>query len=73
MKKVFTAERVEELRQLARAPDIYDRLARALGMKPTLFSSVVQVSPLKLGYPSQNLVRVNLHSSLGYSLVPLSR
>ena len=30
-KKTFTAERVEQLKQLARTPDIYERLARALG------------------------------------------
>ena len=31
LKKEFTAERVEQLRQLSQAPDIYERLARALG------------------------------------------
>ena len=31
LKKTFTAERVEQLRQLSRTPDIYERLARALG------------------------------------------
>ncbi len=31
-KKTFTAERVEQLKQLAKTPDIYERLARALGI-----------------------------------------
>ena len=32
LRKTFTAERVEQLRQLAREPDIYERLAKALGI-----------------------------------------
>ena len=32
MRKVFTAERVEQLKLLAKSPDIYERLSRALGM-----------------------------------------
>ena len=40
MRKAFTAERIEQLRQLSRAPDIYDRLARALGMKYRLPTSL---------------------------------
>ena len=31
LKKTFTAERIEELKQLSTQPDIYERLARALG------------------------------------------
>ena len=31
MKKVFTAERVEQLKQLSKTHDIYERLSRALG------------------------------------------
>ena len=34
MKKVFTAERVEQLKQLSKTHDIYERLSRALG-EPT--------------------------------------
>lgn len=30
-KKAFTAERIEQLKQLSKAPDIYERLSRALG------------------------------------------
>ena len=30
--KAFSAERVEQLRRLSRSPDIYEKLARALGM-----------------------------------------
>ena len=30
-RRTFSAERIETLKQLSRAPDIYDRLARALG------------------------------------------
>lgn len=30
-KSLFTAERIEQLKQLSRTPDIYERLARALG------------------------------------------
>ena len=30
-KKAFTAERIEQLKQLSRTPDIYERLSRALG------------------------------------------
>jgi len=32
MQKAFTAERREQLKQLSQMPDIYERLARALGM-----------------------------------------
>ena len=31
-KKTFTAERIEQLKQLSKTPDIYERLSRALGM-----------------------------------------
>ena len=31
LKKTFTAERIEQLKQLSKAPDIYERLSRALG------------------------------------------
>ena len=31
-KPLFTGERIEQLRQLAASPDIYERLAKALGM-----------------------------------------
>ena len=30
-RRAFSAERIEQLKQLSKAPDIYDRLARALG------------------------------------------
>ena len=30
-KSLFTAERIEQLKHLSRTPDIYERLARALG------------------------------------------
>ena len=33
LKKTFTAERIEQLKQLSKAPDIYERLSRALGEK----------------------------------------
>ncbi len=32
-KKTFTAERVEQLKQLSGTPDIYERLAKALGKR----------------------------------------
>ena len=32
MRKIFTAERVEQLKLLAKSPDIYERLSRALGV-----------------------------------------
>ena len=39
LKKSFTAERIEQLKQLSKAPDIYERLSRALGKreKSTVF------------------------------------
>lgn len=37
LKKTFTAERVEQLRQLSRTPDIYERLARALA--PSIYEN----------------------------------
>ena len=39
LKKTFTAERIEQLKQLSKAPDIYERLSRALGKreKSTVF------------------------------------
>ena len=30
-KKTFTAERIEQLKQLSKTPDVYERLSRALG------------------------------------------
>lgn len=48
MRKAFTAERIEQLRQLSRAPDIYDRLARALGTKYCLPSLLCDLLKCKL-------------------------
>ena len=47
VKKTFTAERVEQLKQLSRSPDIYDRLARALGGCRLFLSLVVSVVALR--------------------------
>ena len=49
VKKSFTAERVEQLRQLSCSPDIYDRLARALGSRCLSLSLPLSLSsPLSL-------------------------
>lgn len=53
MRKAFTAERIEQLRQLSRAPDIYDRLARALGTKyclPFLLCDLLKCKLFSLSY-----------------------
>ena len=38
-KKTFTAERIEQLKQLSKTPDIYERLSRALGMRLAAYSN----------------------------------
>ena len=35
-RRAFSADRIDQLKQLSKAPDIYDRLARALGQPPSL-------------------------------------
>ena len=50
-RRAFSAERIEELKQLSRAPDIYDRLARALGEAPALPENTLTFTPLPLQPP----------------------